>query len=58
MDSAVSFSIQCLYFSPKQNHLDVCPLFPVKCPNMCGKMEVPREKVEYKHKTEKLNNDK
>jgi len=24
---------------------------------MCGKMEVPREKVEYKHKTEKLIND-
>lgn len=28
-----------------KNHLDVCPLFPVKCPNMCGKMEVPREKL-------------
>lgn len=23
----------------------MCPLFPVKCPNMCGKMEVPREKL-------------
>ena len=55
MDSAARFSLQCSYFSPKQNHLDVCPLFPVKCPNMCGKMEVPREKVEYTKNT-KLKN--
>ena len=45
MDSAARLSLQCSLFSSKQNHLDVCPLFPVKCPNMCGKMEVPREKV-------------
>lgn len=54
MDGAASFSLQCSYFSPKQNHLDVCPLFPVKCPNMCGKMEVPREKVEYKTQNWKI----
>lgn len=46
MDSAARLSLQCLYFSPTQNHLDICPLFPVKCPNMCGNMEVPREKVQ------------
>lgn len=56
MDSAARFSLQCSYFSPKQNHLDVCPLFPVKCPNMCGKMEVPREKVEYIKNTKLKNN--
>lgn len=28
-----------------KSHLDACPLYPVQCPNMCGKMAVPREKL-------------
>ena len=47
MDSAGRFSLQCSLFSNTQSHLDACPLFPVQCPNMCGKMAVPREKVHY-----------
>ena len=45
MDSKSRLSLKYSMLSSPQNHLDVCPLFPVKCPNMCGKMEVPREKV-------------
>ena len=47
MDSTARFSFQRSLFSPTQNHLDACPLYPVQCPNMCGKMSVPREKVSY-----------
>lgn len=28
-----------------KSHLDACPLYPVQCPNMCGEMAVPREKI-------------
>ncbi|XP_020625753.1 uncharacterized protein LOC110063135 isoform X2 [Orbicella faveolata] len=56
VDSQLSADVTCTFCKDDmtpvtlalKNHLDVCPLFPVKCPNMCGKMEVPREKVEYK----------
>lgn len=45
MSSTSRLSIQYSLLSNSQSHLDACPLYPVECPNMCGEMAVPREKV-------------
>ncbi|XP_032235426.2 TNF receptor-associated factor 5 [Nematostella vectensis] len=28
-----------------QHHLEVCSRYPIQCPNMCGKMDIPREQM-------------
>lgn len=45
MSSNSRLSIQYSLLSNSQSHLDACPLYPVECPNMCGEMAVPREKL-------------